>query len=207
MTAPLKSAMRWARSPAKNVDSTSGSWVNMIRGLAARATTPLLPDDYLSLLNPLWSARELRGEIVGGQTRDRRHRNGHHPAGLGVFRRLPTGPVRRDRPARRRQVALAVVFADVGSRTRRREHLDHREGHPRGLLVGPPGQWRRTGHHHPPAVGQRRLRTAEPTPGSNSVHHGRQWHHTRSWRCCDRCGRVVSPRTSSTCIRPGRRTR
>ena len=64
MTAPLKSAVRWARSPAKNVDSTSGSWVNMIRGLAARATTPLLPDDYLSLLNPLWSARELRGEIV-----------------------------------------------------------------------------------------------------------------------------------------------
>ena len=36
----------------------------MVRGLAARATTPLLPDDYLSLLNPLWSARELRGEIV-----------------------------------------------------------------------------------------------------------------------------------------------
>jgi hypothetical protein len=56
--------VRWARSPARDVDSTSGSWVNMVRGLAARATTPLLPDDYLSLLNPLWSARELRGEIV-----------------------------------------------------------------------------------------------------------------------------------------------
>jgi hypothetical protein len=26
----------------------------MVRGVAARATTPLLPDDYLSLLNPLW---------------------------------------------------------------------------------------------------------------------------------------------------------
>src|SRR6201995_3319579 len=64
MTAPLKTAVRWARSPAKNVDSVSGSWVNTVRGLAARATTPLLPDDYLSLLNPLWSARELRGEIV-----------------------------------------------------------------------------------------------------------------------------------------------
>lgn len=64
MTSPLKTAVRWARSPAKNVDSVSGSWVNMVRGLAARATTPLLPDDYLSLLNPLWSARELRGEIV-----------------------------------------------------------------------------------------------------------------------------------------------
>lgn len=27
-------------------------------------TTPLLPDDYTALLNPLWSTRELRGEIV-----------------------------------------------------------------------------------------------------------------------------------------------
>jgi ferredoxin-NADP reductase len=26
-------------------------------------TTPLLPDDYLSLLNPLWSTRELRGRV------------------------------------------------------------------------------------------------------------------------------------------------
>ena len=32
-----------------------------VRDLASRLTTPLLPDDYLSLLNPLWSARELRG--------------------------------------------------------------------------------------------------------------------------------------------------
>lgn len=27
-------------------------------------TTPLLPDDYTSLINPLWSTRELRGKIV-----------------------------------------------------------------------------------------------------------------------------------------------
>jgi ferredoxin-NADP reductase len=27
-------------------------------------TTPLLPDDYLELINPLWSTRELRGQIV-----------------------------------------------------------------------------------------------------------------------------------------------
>ncbi len=27
-------------------------------------TTPLLPDDYLELINPLWSTRELRGRIV-----------------------------------------------------------------------------------------------------------------------------------------------
>src|SRR4051795_2199254 len=32
---------------------------------AVRAfTSPLLPDDYLELINPLWSTRELRGKIV-----------------------------------------------------------------------------------------------------------------------------------------------
>ena len=36
----------------------------VVRSLVARATTPLLPDDYLHLLNPLWSARELRGRVV-----------------------------------------------------------------------------------------------------------------------------------------------
>jgi ferredoxin-NADP reductase len=38
--------------------------VGLLRGLASRLTTPLLPDDYLHLLNPLWSARELRGQVV-----------------------------------------------------------------------------------------------------------------------------------------------
>lgn len=35
-----------------------------LRQLAAQITTPLLPDDYLKLANPLWSARELRGRIL-----------------------------------------------------------------------------------------------------------------------------------------------
>ncbi|MCT7660953.1 ferredoxin reductase [Mycobacterium deserti] len=35
-----------------------------LRRLAERVTTPLLPDDYLKLANPLWSARELRGRVV-----------------------------------------------------------------------------------------------------------------------------------------------
>lgn len=34
-----------------------------LRGTAGRFTTPLLPDDYLQLINPLWSARELRGRV------------------------------------------------------------------------------------------------------------------------------------------------
>jgi len=34
-----------------------------VRDMAQRLTTPLHPDDYLSMINPLWSARELRGRI------------------------------------------------------------------------------------------------------------------------------------------------
>ena len=38
--------------------------LRQLRGAATRLTTPLLPDDYLSMLNQLWTARELRGQIV-----------------------------------------------------------------------------------------------------------------------------------------------
>jgi len=44
------------------VDTHPG-W-HALRTLAQRITTPLLPDDYLRLANPLWSARELRGRVV-----------------------------------------------------------------------------------------------------------------------------------------------
>lgn len=39
-------------------------WARALRGAVARFSHPLLPDDYLHLVNPLWSARELRGKIV-----------------------------------------------------------------------------------------------------------------------------------------------
>jgi len=38
------------------------SWEG-VRKAADKLTTPLLPDDYLTLLNPLWSSRELRGRV------------------------------------------------------------------------------------------------------------------------------------------------
>jgi ferredoxin-NADP reductase len=60
----LRDFTRWSEAPAKDVETAASPKVNLLRGLAARATTPLLPDDYLKLLNPLWSARELRGEVV-----------------------------------------------------------------------------------------------------------------------------------------------
>ncbi|WP_395693977.1 ferredoxin reductase [Nocardioides sp.] len=38
------------------------SW-ERIRGAGAKLTTPLHPDDYLHLVHPLWSQRELRGRV------------------------------------------------------------------------------------------------------------------------------------------------
>lgn len=64
MSPALRNVARWSIEPAKNVDTTHSRRINVVRGLVARATTPLLPDDYLKLLNPLWTARELRGEVV-----------------------------------------------------------------------------------------------------------------------------------------------
>ena len=37
--------------------------MNALLEAASRLTTPLLPDDYLTLVNPLWSTRELRGRV------------------------------------------------------------------------------------------------------------------------------------------------
>jgi len=36
----------------------------LVRRVTSRITTPLLPDDYLKLINPLWTAREVRGKVV-----------------------------------------------------------------------------------------------------------------------------------------------
>ena len=68
MTPSLRDVARWSIKPAKDVETAVSPRVNILRGLVARATTPLLPDDYLKLINPLWTARELRGEVVDVRT-------------------------------------------------------------------------------------------------------------------------------------------
>ncbi len=49
--------------PARDIAARSRG-THWVRAAVARITTPLLPDDYLHLANPLWSARELRGRVV-----------------------------------------------------------------------------------------------------------------------------------------------
>lgn len=46
----------------KPADRPTLSW-ERVRKAADKLTTPLLPDDYLALINPLWSSRELRGRV------------------------------------------------------------------------------------------------------------------------------------------------
>ncbi|MGZ6790812.1 MAG: ferredoxin reductase [Mycobacteriaceae bacterium] len=41
------------------------AWRVRLLGGSRALFTPLLPDDYLELINPLWSTQELRGRIVG----------------------------------------------------------------------------------------------------------------------------------------------
>src|SRR6201999_359121 len=61
--APITANLQQTRRPTiAGVDRHPG-W-HTLRKIAARITTPLLPDDYLHLANPLWSARELRGRIL-----------------------------------------------------------------------------------------------------------------------------------------------
>lgn len=46
----------------RRVTQDTVSW-ERVRKSVDKLTTPLLPDDYLRLLNPLWSSRELRGRV------------------------------------------------------------------------------------------------------------------------------------------------
>ncbi|OBF60799.1 stearoyl-CoA 9-desaturase [Mycobacterium sp. 852002-50816_SCH5313054-b] len=61
--APITANLADTKRPAVAGADRHPGW-HALRKLAARITTPLLPDDYLHLANPLWSARELRGRIV-----------------------------------------------------------------------------------------------------------------------------------------------
>ena len=103
--------------------------VHPLRARALRAisafTSPLLPDDYLELINPLWSTRELRGRVEeldreAGDATTVLIRPGH--AGPAT-----AGAVPADRLRRRRGPPLARLLADLRSRPPGRLHLDHAE--------------------------------------------------------------------------------
>ncbi len=93
--------------------------IQRLRSAASRFTTPLLPDDYLTLLNPLWSARELRGKIVKVVPETDDAATLVIKPGLGLVLRPPARPVRGHRGPGRRPLPLAVVLPDLAAQARR----------------------------------------------------------------------------------------
>ena len=91
---------------------THPGW-HALRKLAARITTPLLPDDYLRLANPLWSARELRGRVLEVRRETADSATLVIKPGWGFSFDYQPGQYIGHRAAGRRPLALAVVFADV----------------------------------------------------------------------------------------------
>ncbi|GAB3230377.1 ferredoxin reductase [Mycolicibacterium hippocampi] len=59
----IKTTAKVADTVRPNIAKGTTGW-HLLRTIAGRITTPLLPDDYLKLANPLWSARELRGKVL-----------------------------------------------------------------------------------------------------------------------------------------------
>ena len=107
-----------------------------VRDVASRLTTPLHPDDYLSLINPLWiDARAARAGREGGPG-DRRRRDPGDPAGLGLVA-TTTSPGSTSASACRSTGKFHWRSYSLSSppRARRRHDRDHRAGDARGLPV------------------------------------------------------------------------
>ena len=130
----------WIEAPAAAVVPAARSKLNLLRGAAARLTTPLL-------------ARRLpapgKPAVVGARTAwpDRRGAHGDRglgddrdQAGLGIRLQLPAGAVHRDRPAHRRAMALAVVLAHLAAELGEQADLHRGQGDARGFPVEPPRQ-------------------------------------------------------------------
>ena len=138
--------------------------------------SPLLPDDYLELIDPLLvdprTARPDRADRAG----DRRGGHRPDPPRLRVGR-PPAGPVPADRRRRRRHPPLARLLADLRPRPRRRLHRDHPEagrGRQGLALSGAPGPARRP---RPPRRRRRHLRAPRPAAREAALHQRRQRHH------------------------------
>ena len=97
---------------------TIPAWRRRAMALAKSITFPLVPDDYLGLLNPAWSARELTGTIERIKPETARRVDRRHPAELPVAR-PPARPVPADRRRARRHPPLAGLLADLGPRPSR----------------------------------------------------------------------------------------
>ncbi len=128
-----------------------------LRKIAARITTPLLPDDYLHLANPLWSARELRGRILQVRRETEDSATLVIKPGWGFsFDYQPGQYIGIGLPVngrwRWRSYSLTSSPAAVASGAGSAHGDHHREGDARRLSLCAPGGRCRTGDHR--AVGR-----------------------------------------------------
>ena len=82
------------------------------RCVAELVATPLVPADYVDLVDPLRSGTDLRARIVVDHAGDRRRRHPRAPARSRLGRPHPR-PVRPDRRRRRRRPAVARLLAHL----------------------------------------------------------------------------------------------
>ena len=175
-----------------------------LRARALRAisafTSPLLPDDYLELINPLWSTRELRGRVEELSPRGGRRDHGPDPPRPRLAG-ARAGPVPADRLRRRRHAPLARLLDHLRPRPPRRLHLDHPEAGRRGQGLARtstascgPARSSRSPTSRASSCSPSRARSGScsspPAAGSR-----------RSWRCCAASSARTRSATSSTCTR------
>ena len=185
--------------------------------LAERATTPLLPADYLDLFDPLRSGADLRGRIVAVQPETARRRHHRDPARRGLGRPRAR-PVRPDRHRRRRRPPVARLLADPRP-PRRRPHLaspSRRSRTARSATTSSTAPRPGTLVHLEQAAGEFVLPDADGRQAA--VRHRRLRHHPGDRACCATCSRSPTPAwsacraarttTSSSCTsRPASPTR
>ena len=146
------------------------------RGTAAGwFTQPLLPDDLLGTLNPLWSRQRAARPRRRAAPGDRRH---HHPAAAhrpGAPARTGAGQFVGDRHPARRGVALAHLLGHLPARrSAAGRHRDRAARRDRLRRAGPPHPG---GHAAAARPAGRRVRAARPGAGEAAVPHRRQRHH------------------------------
>ena len=148
-----------------------------LRTIAGRITTPLLPDDYLKLANPLWSARELRGRVVEVRRETVDSATLVIKPGWGFSFDYQPGQyvgigLLVDGRWRWRSYSLTVdPRAPTGRQHGIAHHHHHRQGHARGVPVDPPGRRGGAGHDRATGCAAGQLRDARPGAGVGAVPH------------------------------------
>ncbi len=146
------------------------SW-NALRRIVGQVTTPLLPDDYLKLANPLWSARELRGRVVEVRRETADSATLVIKPGWGFSFDYEPGQyvgigVLIDGRWRWRSYSLTSTPEKTPSGLVRTDHRDHGQGDARRVPVDAPGRRSAAGDRGPVGGPQGNFVMPAPAPAT-----------------------------------------